>query len=120
MTNQQNILRKNMEFLGGQITTSIIQQIVLSEQYDILSERHAILKKKILKYNLSSYELNQKFNKDEILTYEIERQTINAEFNTQKKEKERLKNELRLEEERCDQVLRKEYRKKQQLLHETH
>ena len=98
MNNHQNILQC-MEVLGREISTSVIQQIILSEQYDILNEQLKISNKKIL-HVCSNNKCNKCVNRD------------------LEKEKRRLETEMKMEEERCDQVLRKEYRKKHQQLQE--
>jgi hypothetical protein len=103
MTNHQNILRQSMEVLGREISTSIIQQIILSEQYDNLSEQLKILKKNLLKHKL----LNQDLEKEKNRIQDLEN------------EKRRLETEMKMEEERCDQVLRKEYRRKKHQLQEV-
>jgi hypothetical protein len=103
MTNHQNILRQSMEVLGREISTSIIQQIILSEQYDNLSEQLKISKKNLLKHKL----LNQDLEKEKNRIQDLE------------KEKRRLETEMKMEEERCDQVLRKEYRRKKHQLQEV-
>ena len=99
MTNQQNILKKTMEVLGDKITASVFHQIILSEKHDVIIEQYDF-NKKLLKYD-----------KNEI--------QINAKLIFLENEKKRLEYELRLEEEQCDQVLRKKYRRIQQQLWEN-